>query len=58
MRLVTVPTEPDAISVLRSGAEALGKTEGIAGAAANVIELYAGRWSDKIQRRNEHGQRS
>lgn len=39
------------ISVLRSGAEALGITEGIAGAAANVIKIYSGRWSDKIQRR-------
>lgn len=39
------------ISVLRSGAEALGITEGIAGAAANVIKIYSGRWSDNIERR-------
>jgi MFS family permease len=39
------------ISVLKSGAQALGIVEGIAEAASNVIKIYSGRWSDRIQRR-------
>ena len=39
------------ISVLKSGAEALGIVEGIAEAASNVIKIYSGRWSDRVQRR-------
>lgn len=39
------------ISVLKSGAAALGVVEGIAEAAANLIKIYSGRWSDRIERR-------
>jgi len=39
------------ISVLKSGAASLGVVEGVAEAAANVIKIYAGKWSDRIQRR-------
>jgi MFS family permease len=39
------------ISVLKSGAASLGVVEGIAEAASNIIKIYAGRWSDRIQRR-------
>jgi MFS family permease len=42
---------PFFISVLKSGAASLGIVEGIAEAAANLIKVYAGRWSDKIERR-------
>jgi MFS family permease len=39
------------ISALKSGVQALGLVEGIADAAANLIKIYSGRWSDKVQRR-------
>lgn len=39
------------ISVLKSGAASLGVVEGIAEAASNIIKIYSGRWSDRIQRR-------
>ena len=39
------------ISVLKSGAGALGLVEGIADAAANFIKIYSGRLSDKLERR-------
>ena len=38
------------ISVLKSGAQALGILEGVAEATANIIKIYSGRWSDRIQR--------
>lgn len=38
-------------SVLKSGAGALGLVEGVADGAANVIKIYAGRYSDKLERR-------
>jgi MFS family permease len=39
------------ISVLKTGAEALGIVEGVAEATSNIIKIYSGRWSDRIQRR-------
>ena len=39
------------ISVLRSGTAALGVVEGLADAAANVIKIFSGRLSDKLERR-------
>ncbi len=39
------------ISVLRSGAGALGVVEGVADAAANLIKIYSGQRSDKMARR-------
>jgi MFS family permease len=39
------------ISVLKSGAASLGVVEGIAEAASNIIKIYAGKWSDRVQRR-------
>ncbi len=39
------------ISVLKSGAGALGLVEGIADAAANLIKIYSGRLSDKLEKR-------
>lgn len=39
------------ISVLKTGAGALGFVEGVADAAANIIKIYSGRLSDKIQKR-------
>jgi MFS family permease len=39
------------ISVLKSGAGSLGIVEGIAEAISNLIKIYSGWWSDKIQRR-------
>src|SRR5579863_8155450 len=39
------------ISVLKTGAESLGLVEGIADAASNLIKVYSGRWSDRIERR-------
>ena len=38
-------------SVLKAGAGSLGLVEGLADGAANVIKIYAGRFSDKIQKR-------
>ncbi len=38
-------------SVLKTGAGALGLTEGIAEGAANLIKIYSGQWSDRVQRR-------
>ncbi len=39
------------ISVLKTGAESLGLVEGVADAASNLIKIYSGRWSDRIERR-------
>ena len=39
------------ISVLKTGAESLGLVEGIAEAASNLMKIYSGRWSDRIERR-------
>jgi MFS family permease len=39
------------ISVLKTGAESLGLMEGIAEAASNLIKIYSGRWSDRIEKR-------
>ena len=39
------------ISVLKTGAESLGLVEGIADAASNLIKIYSGRLSDRIERR-------
>lgn len=39
------------ISVLKSGAQALGIVEGVADAVANFIKIYSGRLSDKIEKR-------
>lgn len=39
------------VSVLKTGASSLGLVEGIAGGASNIIKIYAGRLSDKIQKR-------
>src|SRR5664280_3331133 len=39
------------ISVLKAGAESLGLVEGIAEAASNLIKVYSGRWSDRIEKR-------
>lgn len=38
-------------SVLRSGAGALGLVEGVADGAANIVKIYAGRFSDRMQKR-------
>lgn len=38
-------------SVLKAGAGSLGLVEGLADGAANIIKIYAGRYSDKIQKR-------
>jgi hypothetical protein len=38
-------------SVLKSGAGALGLVEGLADGAANIIKIYAGRYSDTLQKR-------
>jgi len=38
-------------SVLKAGAGSLGLVEGLADGAANIIKIYAGRFSDKIQKR-------
>ncbi len=38
-------------SVLKAGAASLGLVEGIADGASNIIKVYAGRYSDKIQKR-------
>ncbi|MBI5078149.1 MAG: MFS transporter [Candidatus Yonathbacteria bacterium] len=38
-------------SVLKAGASSLGLVEGLADGAANIIKIYAGRFSDKIQKR-------
>jgi MFS family permease len=39
------------VSVLKAGAESLGLMEGIADATSNLIKIYSGRWSDKVQKR-------
>jgi MFS family permease len=39
------------ISVLKSGAESLGLVEGVADATSNLIKIYSGRWSDRLERR-------
>lgn len=39
------------ISVLKTGAGALGFAEGIAEAASNLVKVYSGRFSDAIQKR-------
>jgi MFS family permease len=39
------------ISVLKTGAASLGIVEGVADAASNVIKIFSGRLSDKIERR-------
>ncbi len=39
------------VSVLKTGAESLGLVEGIAEAVSNLIKIYSGRWSDRIERR-------
>ncbi|MEO8638184.1 MAG: MFS transporter [Candidatus Taylorbacteria bacterium] len=39
------------ISVLKTGAASLGLVEGIADFSANVIKIYSGRFSDKIQKK-------
>lgn len=38
-------------SVLKSGAGALGLVEGLADGAANIIKIYAGKFSDRLQKR-------
>lgn len=38
-------------SVLKAGAGSLGLVEGLADGVANIIKIYAGRFSDKIQKR-------
>lgn len=38
-------------SVLKAGASSLGIVEGLADGAANIIKIYSGRFSDKIQKR-------
>lgn len=38
-------------SVLKAGAGSLGLVEGLADGAANIIKIYAGRHSDRIQKR-------
>lgn len=38
-------------SVLKAGAGSLGLVEGVADGAANIIKIYAGRFSDRLQRR-------
>ncbi len=38
-------------SVLKAGAGSLGLVEGLADGAANIIKIYAGRYSDKIRKR-------
>ncbi len=38
-------------SVLSAGAGALGLVEGLADGAANIIKIYAGRYSDRIKKR-------
>ena len=38
-------------SVLKAGAASLGLVEGVADGAANLLRIYSGRLSDKIQRR-------
>lgn len=38
-------------SVLKAGAGSLGLVEGLADGAANIIKIYAGKYSDKIQKR-------
>lgn len=38
-------------SVLKAGAGSLGLVEGLADGAANIIKIYAGRFSDEIQKR-------
>lgn len=38
-------------SVLKAGAGSLGLVEGVADGAANIIKIYAGRFSDRIQKR-------
>ena len=39
------------ISVLKTGAESLGLVESIADASSNLIKIYSGRWSDRIEKR-------
>lgn len=39
------------VSVLKTGAASLGLVEGIAEGASNLIKVYAGRYSDKTQKR-------
>ena len=39
------------VSVLKSGAASLGLVEGLADGASNLIKIYSGRLSDRIQRR-------
>lgn len=39
------------VSVLKSGASSLGLVEGLADGASNLIKLYSGRFSDKLQKR-------
>jgi MFS family permease len=39
------------VSVLRTGASSLGLVEGLADGASNLIKLYSGRFSDKLQTR-------
>ncbi len=39
------------ISVLQSGAESMGLVEGIADFSSNIIKIYSGRLSDKINKR-------
>jgi MFS family permease len=39
------------VSVLKTGAESLGLVEGIAEGASNLIKIYSGRCSDRIERR-------
>lgn len=38
-------------SVLKAGAGSLGLVEGLADGAANIIKIYAGKYSDKIRKR-------
>src|SRR5665648_141001 len=38
-------------SVLKAGAESRGLVEGVAEAASNLIKVYSGRWSDRIEKR-------
>lgn len=38
-------------SVLKAGAGSLGLVEGLADGAANIIKIYAGKYSDKIKKR-------
>ncbi len=39
------------ISILKAGAASLGLVEGVAEGMANFIQIYSGRWSDKMAKR-------